>query len=83
MILRNPDSNATTHRSPAVFPLYVCHATPASLLSHFQTLKIQFVFDLLHLFYGPVVRRIRCSGSIHSEANTPIRPSNPIPEAAP
>lgn len=46
MILRNPDSNATTHRSPAVFPLYVCHTTPASLLSHFQTLKIEFVFDL-------------------------------------
>ena len=70
MILRNPHSNTTTCRAPAVFPLNVCQGTPASLLSHSQTLKIDYVFKSSRLFYGPVVRRIRCSGSNCSEANS-------------
>jgi hypothetical protein len=70
MILRNPDSNATTCRSPAVFPLHVCQRTPASLLSPSQTLKIECVFDPSHLFCEPVIRRIPCSASDCSEANS-------------
>ena len=74
MIPRNPDSNTTTCRSPAVFPLHVCHRKPASLLSPSQTLKIEYVFDPSHLFYEPVIRRIRCSASDCSEANSQERP---------
>ena len=73
MILRNPDSNTTTCRSPAVFPLYVCHGTPASLLSYSQMSTFGYVFD--HRAFLQACGSPNSMLGIHcSEANSQERP---------